>query len=181
MIVIGVAPGLKSLTYSVTETHGSKPTVVLDKDVLLGPRVPSASENAPGFISALVDLGKKAYVHRLVLDVVFERALCPLGRAARPSAILAIGPACNPKEIPEHVTAVRIMLSSLAAKFAVPVFQLDEPKMQALLEPKPRESWFRVANARLSERLDTDDRKIVLAVAIALAGELMYQREARIG
>ena len=174
MIVIGVAPGLKSLTYSVTEIHGSRPAVVLDKDVLLGPRV-QAAESGPGFIAALVDLGKKAYVHRLVLDVVFERALVPIGRAARPGAILAIGPPCNPKEIPAHVHAVRVMLSSLAAQFAVPVLHLDEPKMQELLAPKPRESWFRVANARLNEPLDTDDRKIVLAVAIALAGDLLYQ------
>jgi hypothetical protein len=172
MIVIGIAPGLKSLTYAVLEQDGTARPVIVDKDVLLGPKV---RENGPGILSTLVDLSKKAYVHHLVLEVVFERALVPFGRSPKPAAVLALGPPCNPKEPPEHVQAVRIMLTALSRRFGIPAQSFSETEMQALLEASPRESWFRVANRHLftePEALDTDDRKIVLAVAVALCGGL---------
>lgn len=179
MIVIGVAPGLKALTYSVLDIQRGLPAVVVDKDVLLGPRLPSR-DDGPGFLKALVDLGKKAYVHHLIMEVVLERALVPLGhRSQKPRGLLVIGPACNPKEPPEHVAAVRVMLGALAAQFSVQADEVDEPRMQALLLPSPRESWFRVANRSLDMPLDTDDRKIVLAVAIGLAGSAIARREGR--
>lgn len=176
MIVVGVAPGLKALTYSVLEIRANRPAVVIDKDVLLGPKLPGRDDEA-GFLKALVDLGKKAYVHHLIMEVVLERALVPVGsRAVRPRGLVVIGPACNPKEPPEHVAAVRVMLRALVGKFSVPVGDVDEPQMQALLEPSPRESWLRVANRSIEEPLDTDDRKIVLAVAIALSGSVLAAR-----
>jgi len=170
MIVIGVAPGLKALTYSVTEFRPNERPSVIDKDVLLGPKLPGRDDEL-GFLKGLVELGKKAYVHHLIMEVVLERALVPVGhRIARPRGLLVIGPACNPKEPTEHVMAVRVMLRALAGQFGAPAEDLTEPEMQEILEPSPRESWFRVANRTIDERLDTDDRKIVLAVAVSLAG-----------
>src|SRR5882724_10195824 len=147
MIVIGIAPGLKALTYAVLEFSPlvTDLSEVLDKDVLLGPKLAGRDDEA-GFLNGLVDLAKKAYVHHLILDVVLERALVPFGRAAKPWGALAIGPPCNPKEPPEHVAAVRVMLSHLASRFQIPVAQVDESRMRAALLPAPRESWLRVAN-----------------------------------
>lgn len=177
MIVIGVAPGLKALTYSVLEIRQSGPAVVLDKDTLLGPKLPGREDEA-GFFKSLVDLSKKAYAHHLVMSVVLERALIPIGhRSVRPRGLVVIGPACNPKEPPEHVAAVSVMLQALASTFGARVDHVDEAQMQALLEPSPRESWLRVANRSIEEPLDTDDRKIVMAVAISLAGRVIAQRQ----
>ncbi|HMG13070.1 MAG TPA: hypothetical protein VK571_07840 [Gemmatimonadaceae bacterium] len=179
MIVIGVAPGLKALTYSVLEIRPSVRPTVIDKDVLLGPKLPGRDDEM-GFLKGLVELGKKAYVHHLIMEVVLERALVPVGHCiARPRGLLVIGPACNPKEPPEHVMAVRVMLRALAGQFGTPSEDMNEAQMQALLEPTPRESWFRVANRTIDEPLDTDDRKIVLAVAVSLAGGLRARREGR--
>jgi hypothetical protein len=166
MIVIGVAPGLKALSYAVINASGEVPWVI-DKDVLLGPRLKEG----------VVDFVKKAYVHYLILDVIFERELETFGKSPRPTAVLAIGPACNPKEHPEHVQAVRTMLKTLAGKSRIPVVMVDDAGLARALSPAPRESWLRVANARLQEKLDTDDRKIVLAVVVGLAGAALYRKE----
>ncbi len=179
MIVIGVAPGLKALTYSVLEIRQNAPPTVLDKDVLLGPKLPGRDDEA-GFLKALVGLSKKAYVHHLIMEVVLERALVPVGhRIQKPRGLLVIGPACNPKEPPEHVLAVRVMLRALAGQFTVPVEDVGEADMQQILEPSKRESWFSVANRTIDEPLDTDDRKIVLAVAISLTGGVLARQSGR--
>lgn len=177
MIVIGIAPGLKALTYSVLEFSRTAPTLVLDKDVLLGPKLPGRDDEA-GFLKGLVGLTKKAYVHHLILEVIFERVLVPFGSAKKPWAALAIGPPCNPKEPPEHVAAVRVMLTHLAHRFQVPVAHVDESRMQEALLPTARESWLRVVNRSINEPLDTQDRKTVLAVAVALTGGVIF-REAQ--
>lgn len=153
MIVIGIAPGLKSLSYSVIDFSGPRP-VGIDQETLPGPRVGSG----------IVDLAKKAYVHRLVLDVVFSR---------EPPAILAIGPPCNPKEPPEYVAAVGAVLAQLARAFRAQVLPVDWAQMEHTLVPARRESWFRVVNRKLASPLPSDDRKIVLAVATALTGGFM--------
>jgi hypothetical protein len=167
MIVIGVAPGLKALTYSVLEFQPELPATCIDKDVLLGPKLPG-KDDEPGFLKGLVDIAKKAYVHHLILEVVFERALVPFGRAPKPRAALAIGPPCNPREPSQHVDAVRVMLSTLAHRFSLPVTGVSESQMQLALSASPHESWLRVSNRRLDLPLDTKDPKLVLAVAIGL-------------
>jgi len=176
MIVIGVAPGLKALTYAVLEFSRDAPTMVLDKDVLLGPKLPGRDDEA-GFLRGLVELTKKAYVHHLILEVVFERILVPSGRAKKPWAALAIGPPCNPKEPPEHVKAVSLMLTHLGRRFQIPTVEMDELRMQEILEPAHRESWLRVCNRSISEPLDTEDKKSVLAVAVALTGGVIFKEE----
>ncbi len=175
MIVIGVAPGLKALTYAVIETQPGLPAVVVDKDVLLGPKLPGRSDEV-GFLKGLVELSKKAYVHHLILEVIFERALEPFGKGElRPRAALAIGPACNPKEPHEHVSAVRLVLTRLGSRFALPVDQVDEPQMKTLLSAQNEKSWLRTSNRLTDVPLDTKDPKLVLAVAIGLAGTVLFQ------
>lgn len=149
VVILGIAPGLKSIAYSVLSVQGPKVTTI-DHDVLLG-----------GRLNSLANLAKKAYVHALVLDVVFERD---------PPHALAIGPACNPKEATPHVWAVRLMLSELAQKFGVGVLDIDEQAMARTLEQRPKESLARAVNRRLGSPLDSDDRRLVLAVGVALAG-----------
>jgi hypothetical protein len=175
MIVIGVAPGLKALTYAVLEfPRVPAPAIVLDKDVLLGPKLPGRDDEA-GFLKGLVELTKKAYVHHLILEVVFERVLVPFGRAKKPWAALAIGPPCNPKEPPEHVRAVSVMVTHLARRFQIPTMPVTDHRMQQVLVPAHRESWLRVCDRFIAEPLDTEDKKSVLAVAIALTGGLVYR------
>lgn len=164
MIVIGVVPGLKALSYSVINCAGPVPWVI-DKDVLLGPRIKEG----------VVDLVKKAYVHYLILDVIIERELETFGKAPRPATVLAIGPPCNPKEPRERVHAVEVMLTTLAEKFGIPVVTVTEARLQQTLLPYPREAWLRVANRHLNEPLDTKDSKIVLAVAVGLAGGIVQK------
>lgn len=148
MIVLGIAPGLKSLAYSVLDISAGAATC-LDHDVLLGGRIPLAA------------FAKKAYVHALILDVVFERD---------PPALLAIGPPCNPKEPVEHLFAVAVMLKTLANKFRVNVLDVDARLLGEALTLSPRESLLRVVNRRLKTPLDSDDKRRVLATATALAG-----------
>lgn len=174
MIIIGVAPGLKALTYAILEFDRSTPPVLLDEDVLLGPKLPGRDDEA-GFLKGLVELTKKAYVHHLILEVVFERVLVPFGRAKKPWAALAIGPPSNPKEPPEHVAAVSLMLTHLARRFQIPTAPVTDLRMQQILLPAHRESWLRVCNRSISTStpLRTADKKRVLAVAIALTGGMI--------
>lgn len=155
VIILGITPGLKSLAYSVMNVSG--PPEVIDHDILLGGRIEDS----------LTAIAKKAYVHALILDVVFERD---------PPLVLAIGPPCNRKEPPAHIAAVQLMLVTLARKFGVRITSLDETLMNTILTPSPRESLQRVVSRRLGTPLDSSDRRIVLASAIALAGGVLVER-----
>ncbi len=157
VIVIGVAPGLKSSAYSVLDVSGSA-AVDIDKDILSGGR----------FKGGLVDLSKKAYVHYLILSVVFERD---------PPALLVIGPPCNPKEQTEHFDAAVLMLRRLAEQTQVSWVQVvTQTQIQEVLTPGPRESLSRVVSRRMSRPFCCDDRAIVLAAAIALTGAALHAR-----
>ncbi len=160
MIVLGIAPGLKSLAYSVLDISKGYARCV-DHDVLLGGRIKN--------LNSLAEFAKKAYVHALILDVVFERD---------PPIALAIGPACNPKDPELHLSAVTLMLKTLANKFGVQVLPVDAALMDQILTPSPRESLLRVVNRRLTAPLDSDDRRQVLATAVALVGSVVLH-EAR--
>lgn len=181
MIVIGVAPGLRALTYSVIGTSpDGDPPELLDQDVLLGPKL---DKGAAGAISALADLVKKAYSHHLVLEVVLERALVPIRRGfgmvspPRQPAALIIGPPCNPKEPPEHVEAVSIMLQTIATRFALPAHRLGTAAIQKALAPSKNETWLRYCNRTLWAPLPTKDPKVILSVTAALAGIVRYGRD----
>jgi Holliday junction resolvasome RuvABC endonuclease subunit len=154
--VLGIAPGLKSLAYSVMSVEGSVLTPV-DHDILLG-----------GYLKkSVAALAKKAYAHTLILDVVFER---------NPPTVLAIGPACNPGEPVEHLDAVRTMLSLISSRFGVRATVFDDESMQAALGLKPKETLGRAVTRVLGAPLDSADRRLVLAAGIALAGVQLLQQ-----
>lgn len=147
-IVLGIAPGLKSLAYSVLSVDGQSVTPI-DHDILLGGHLKKS----------LAGLAKKAYAHALILDVVFER---------NPPAVLAIGPPCNPGEPSEHLEAVRTMLALVSGQFGVRIAPIDEPLMTTELELAPKETLGRAVNRALGAPLDSSDRRLVLAVGIAI-------------
>lgn len=155
-IVLGIAPGLKSLAYSVMSSAGTSLSPI-DHDILLGGHLKKS----------LADLSKKAYAHALILDVVFER---------NPPAVLAIGPACNAGEPPEHLWAVRTMLEALAGNFGVRIASLDESRMQEALNQGPKETLGRAVNRAVGAPSDSSDRRLVLADGIAVAAARLLQR-----
>lgn len=148
MIVLGVSPGLRALAYSVM--RAGDPPRSIDHDVLLGGRV-----------SETTDLAKKAHVHALVLEVVLERD---------PPQIIALGPPCNAKEPKEHVDAAVAMIRQLAARTSARALVFGEAHLVAAL-CLPRESLPRAVNRLLgpTQPIDTDDRRLVRAVAASLA------------
>lgn len=150
MIALGIAPGLKALAYSVI--RADSPPCPVDHDVLLGGRIKGS----------LADLPKKAHVHALVLEVVLERD---------PPDVIAIGPACNVKEPLEHVQAAIAMLSQLADRVGVQILLVSEERLQQTL-CMPKESLQRAVNRLLGQEtpLDTDDPRLVRAVATSLTG-----------
>lgn len=155
-IVLGIAPGLRSLAYSVMSVEGSTLTPV-DHDILLGGH----------FKKSIATLAKKAYAHALILDVVFER---------NPPTVLAIGPACNAGEPLDHLDAVRTMLSLISGQFGVRVTSIDEPLMHSALGLGAKETLGRAVTRTLGGPLDSSDRRLVLAVGIALAGARLLQQ-----
>lgn len=157
-IVLGIAPGLRALAYSVMSASGGALTPI-DHDILLGGHLKKS----------LADLSKKAYAHALILDVVFER---------NPPAVLAIGPACNAGEPPEHLWAVRTMLEALAGNFGVRIGSIDEPRMHAALNLGPKENLGRAVNRALGGPSDSSDRRLVLADAIAVSAARLLQQGA---
>jgi hypothetical protein len=151
-IVLGVTPGIKSLAYVVLDASGERPTS-LDHDVLTGGRLKKDS--------SLAELGKKAYVHGLILSVILERD---------PPLMVALGPACNPKDPPEHQTVARMVILGLAKRFGVTVVDVSDLDVQQDLSPEPGVSLARVVHKRLLGALGSNDRRIVLAAAVGLVG-----------
>jgi hypothetical protein len=158
IIVLGIAPGLKSLAYSVMSSAGASLTPI-DHDILLGGHLKKS----------LADLSKKAYAHALILDVVFER---------NPPAVLAIGPPCNLVEPPEHLWAVRTMLAAVAGNFGVRIADLNESSMHTALDLRPKETLGRAVTRAVGSPSDSSDRRLVLADAIAVAGSRLLQQGA---
>lgn len=150
-IVLGVTPGIRALSYVVLDFSGSMP-VSVDHDILTGGRLKEKS---------LADLGKKAYVHGLILSVVLERD---------PPLALAIGPACNKKDPPEHVLAARAMLLMLAGRLGIRVVDVSEGDISRALDPKPGVSLSRVVHEHISGLVGSYDRRVVMAAAVALTG-----------
>lgn len=147
-IVLGVTPGIRALSYVVLDVSGALP-VSIDHDVLTGGRIKET----------LADLAKKAYVHGLILSVVLERD---------PPLMLAIGPACNPKDPPEHVLAARAVLTALAMRFRVQVVDVSEEDVHRALAPEAGVSLSRIVHRHLSGMIGSNDRRVAMAAAVAL-------------
>lgn len=150
--LIGVAPGLNALAYSVLElAPGSRPRSV-DHDVLHARPLSPESFTNPY---------KRGRIHQMVLGVVAERY---------PPSLLVIGPVLDPREEPAHVQASRDVLAKMAEHFRMALVSLDtRDAITAVLQSEGK-SLGRAVNQLLDEPLDSRDRRIVLATAAGLAG-----------
>jgi hypothetical protein len=166
VIVIGIAPGLKSIAYSVLDVSGPLARTI-DADVLLGGRIQSPPSGDPmGALAYVANLARKANVHRLVLSVVFERD---------PPLVVGLGPPCNPKEPRDRVEAVELVVRALAATASIPVRRVSEPDIPQTLMIGARESLFRLVNRHLEHPIEVEDRRLVLATGIALTAASLWR------
>lgn len=159
MIVLGVAPGLSELAYSVLACYPDAVLVdPIDADVLHGGR--------GGPPASVIALQRRTHVHHMILGLVFER---------HTPALVVLGPASKTNEPDEHVNGVRMLLRVIAEGVRVPVIELpDKLDMIAALGADQR-SWRRSVDDRLREPI-SHDRRIVLATATALAGLNTFRR-----
>ena len=154
MIVLGVAPGLGELAYSVLAYHaGATQADPVDSDVLHAGRGPLPT-------SAFQVL-RRTHVHHMILGVVCERWT---------PALVVLGPAVRPKEPPEHVDSVRQLIRIIAVSLSVPVVDLpDKDAMLSALGAEAR-SWRNHVADGLRSPMGSQDRRIVLATATGIAG-----------
>jgi hypothetical protein len=153
VIVLGIAPGVQALAYSVVAFNGVPLGHPIDCDVLHGGRAPQSQSTFA--------LAKRCRVHHLVLGVVLDR---------NPPGVIAVGPPVTPKEPPEYVAAIRLMIGALAAGFNVPVVDVPDRRqlMEAIAEGE-RSLWGAVKK-NLSVPLGSRDQRILLATGTAVAG-----------
>jgi len=153
--VLGVAPGLRSLAYSVVgfyepDDRGD----LIDADVLRGTKAgPDANWAA---------LLLKGRPHRLIMSVVFER---------NPPAALALGPPYSKKEPDLHVQSVRTLLQVMAQALKVPTLEYADKK--TLLSVFPQTETLRniVLRHVRAESLE-GNTALLVATATAAAGAL---------
>lgn len=151
MLVLGIAPGLDALAYSVVWWKESGDAVTVDTDVLRCRPLSLEGKRNPD---------KRSRVHQLVLSVVTERF---------PPTQICIGPQLDPREPELHVQATLMMLRAIAAAAQVPVLRIEtEAELFRRLEARPPRLGPAVQR-RLTAPIGTRDRRIVLATAAAVA------------
>lgn len=152
MIILGIAPGLGALAYSVLEANGHRELLPLDSDVLhAGRRLDAATA---------WEIAKRCRAHHLLLDVILRR---------HPPAILALGPRLDRREPDEHVAAVRLLIHALGTGLNVPLY--DYAERSDLLEALGANGrgLSGLVRAQLGDGISSKDRRIVLASGAALA------------
>lgn len=155
MIVLGVAPGLRSLAYSVVGFYkpGERGDLI-DADVLRGNRTES---DAPW--AKLLDRGRP---HRLIMSVVFER---------HPPAILSLGPPYSKKEPQLHVESVATLMEVMAKAFKVPTCRF--PDKRSLLSVFPIKEPLRNMVLRyVGAECLSGSTALLVATAVAAAGAI---------
>lgn len=160
MIVLGVAPGLSELAYSVLAFHAAADQAdPIDADVLHAGRGPTP--NNPFHIA------KRSHVHHMILGVIAER---------HTPALFVLGPACRTKEPTEHVESVRLVLRVIAMGIQIPVIDLSDKLEMVRALGADQRSWRSSVDALLRRPLGSADRRIVLATATAVAGVQIWRR-----
>lgn len=169
MVVLGVAPGLSSLAYSVVSFR-SEILVgdAIDCDVLHGN---GQSEAAPVW-----QVTKAARVHQMIMGVVFDRD---------PPAALALGPPCDPNEPKRHVKIVEETLAGLAMALGAQVvrYKTEEQVLQALIHAFDgrldigERGLRKAVRCSLSEPLPSKNRRIVMATAAAVGAAYEVRSE----
>ena len=162
MVVLGVAPGLSELAYAVLAYHsGALQADPVDSDVLHAGRGPVPT--------SIWQITTRSRVHHMLLGIVCER---------HTPALMVLGPAVKPKEPIEHVQAVRLILRAIAAGLHIPVVELPEKADMLLALGADQRSWRRAVTDGLRQPLASQDRRIVLATASAIAGVRSYRKVA---
>lgn len=157
MIVLGIAPGIQTLAYSVLAYDGGTKGYPVDCDVLHAGR--GAVSLNPWV------LAKRARAHHLILGVVLER---------NPPAVVAVGPKVSSKEPVECADAIRVMVRALAQAFNVAVTDIaDRKRLAGLLGER---SLAGAVRQGLSTPLGSRDQRVLLATAIALAGAAQHRK-----
>lgn len=152
MIVLGIAPGIASLAYSVVAYEDdSRVGDSLDADVLKAGRSIS--------VASALEAAKRCRAHHLILDVVCDRYV---------PAMVAIGPPADPGEHGDSIAAVRLLLIALAAALRVPLVQAgDRERLLRDLGAEPR-TLVRTVRACVPNLSGYRDKRIVLATAAAV-------------
>ena len=167
MIVLGVAPGLRSLAYAVLSFRdGSRAAEVVDADVL---KASGQSDEA-----SVWAVTRSARVHALVMGVVFDRD---------PPALLSLGPPTDLGEPALHVEVVCKALTMLAMAIGARIARFPtEPEVRSALgsmyeqEVGPR-SLRKAVQCSLLGRLPTTNRRVLVATATAIAGAYQARTE----
>lgn len=152
MIILGIAPGLGALAYSVLESVDGQAPEPLDSDVLhAGRRLDGATA---------LEIARRCRAHHLLLDVILRR---------HPPAIVATGPQLDKKEAPEQVAAVRLLIVGVASAMNVPHY--DYSNRDTLLHALGANGrgLSGIVRRELGEGISSKDRRIVLASGAALA------------
>lgn len=161
MIVLGVAPGLRALSYCVLSFHDeAEKADIVDCDVLLNGRAPKPQN--------MWDATKRGRVHNLILGVVCER---------HTPAVVALGPPLVSGETSEHVSAVRMTIRLLAGGFGIPVYEFRARQdVQRRLHCCDR-ALAKGVEDYVDAKATSQDRRVVLAMATAAAGYLCAKGE----
>lgn len=162
MIVLGIAPGIRTLAWSVLDfPDRTLRADCLDCDV--------EHHGARGFsIVTFEDMLSRARVHWLILTVL-------LGR--HDGAVMVIGPQADSKEPVEHAEAARCLLRSLCLGVGVPLLEFtDRDEVLDVLGVSHRQITA-VAEAVVGKRkrdgkveLPTRSRAIVATFVLGAAG-----------
>lgn len=162
MVVLGVAPGLSELAYAVLAYHsGAVQADPIDADVLHAGRGPTPVSD--------YQISRRSRVHHMLLGIVCER---------HTPALVVLGPAVRPKEPPEHVQSVRLILRTIAFGFGVPIIDLPDKTDMLLALGAAERSWRREVSDALRVPMPSHDRRIVLATATAIAGVRRHRQVA---
>jgi hypothetical protein len=130
VIVVGISPGLRTLTYCVLEFPGmgkngrkKADPKIRDLELMKGGRVKKAASPGPD------ELRRKANPHALVLDVVLERAMDESTRLGT-TTIMAVGPSANDEEPEDHDRVVRLLLKQMVETLRSAGFRIEHREWQ---------------------------------------------------
>jgi hypothetical protein len=144
LIVVGISPGLRSLAYCVlvfSATSG-RPEI-RDSDLSKGGKAKKKTPKG--------ELEKKATPHRLLLDVVIERAIDE-NRLRGLTTVVAVGPNADAEEPPPHDLVVRAVLKRMVEELRTHGFAVEymewqtSTALEAALGSDPRAAVRRALN-----------------------------------
>lgn len=162
MIVVGIAPGLRHLAYCVLafpNTGSDRRGTKVDSDILRVGR---------GEVGSTEEIWRrKAGVHLGLIEIVIERAA---------PAIVAVGPALDPRESVLHVEFVRMVLRGLihgtCGQWVSRYHEWRSPSDLALALDLPMSQVRQSLQLHLESPNGLRSRPVQRAATIAIAGML---------